>query len=104
MEAPKNRKSSEFHVLLSGMKLPAKLEKKIALSIQSAVSSALADYPNPDDPDGKDGPVGGGSYVLIPNKDWLGRHLLLMNKVRTVLQSEIEAEQRVAQERFQSLG
>ncbi|MVM40303.1 hypothetical protein GO730_26065 [Spirosoma sp. HMF3257] len=70
METTKHEKGSEFHVVLSGLKLPNHLENRIASEIQRVVSAALADYPNPDDPSGNDGPAGGHCHTA---RDGLGR-------------------------------
>jgi hypothetical protein len=92
MESTKNVKGSEFHVVMSGMKLPERLENRIASEIQRVVSAALNDYPNPDDPDGVDGPAGGpigprkhgtgrfGPYIHIPSKEWLGKWIYALGK------------------------
>ncbi|GAB2595444.1 hypothetical protein [Spirosoma areae] len=103
METPKDSKGSEFHVLLSGMKLPAKLESKIALRIQSAVSSVLSDYPNPDDPDGDDGPAGGGGgpfpgggglpYAVIPSIRWKGYWIKALGNDLKINTAEIDTQQ-----------
>lgn len=111
MEASKESKGSEFHVLLSGLKLSAKLEKKIALSIQSAVSSVLSEYPNPDDPDGDDGPDGGGRgpfpgggglpYAVIPSIRWKGYWIKALGRDFKVNLSEIEVQQKQLQQGVQ---
>ena len=84
MEAVKESKGSEFHVLLSGLKLPDALEKRLSADIQRVVASALAGYPGPDGPD-DDGPAGGGHgpiigprgglltpHIVIPPRRWNG--------------------------------
>jgi len=67
-------KSSEFHVKLDGIKLPADAESRIQSGIQSLVLQELAGFtPNPDDsgtPHRKIPHLGGGG-VIIPTK-WLG--------------------------------
>ncbi len=104
METQKEGNGSEFHVLLSGMKLSAKLENKIALRIQAAVSSVLSDYPNPDDPDGNDGPAGGGgrgpfpgggglAYVAIPSIRWKGYWIKALGKDFRINPAEIDLQQ-----------
>ena len=110
METSKDSKGSEFHVLLSGLKLPADLEKKIATGIQSVVSSALAGYPGPDDP-GDDGPAGGGhqphfgggngAYVVIPAKRWIGYWLKMLAEDLTINPAEIDVQQRQLQQGLQ---
>ena len=86
METTKHEKGSEFHVVLSGLKLPEKIEAHVEAEIQRVVASALVGYPNPDDPTGNDGPAGGhgphgpgrlGGYALIPFNGWRG--LLAIN-------------------------
>ncbi|QJW91061.1 hypothetical protein HNV11_17610 [Spirosoma taeanense] len=112
MEPSKDSKGSEFHVLLSGMKLPARLENKIAAQIQSVVSSALAGYPNPDDPDGDDGPAGGGGgggpfpggggpYAVIPSIRWKGYWIKALGKDFRINPAEIDAQQRHLQKGIQ---
>lgn len=89
MESTKYVKGSEFHVVMSGMKLPDHLENRIASEIQRVVSAALTDYPHPDDPDGDDGPAGGqlqsaiarfGPLVHIPPRRWKGKWIYALNK------------------------
>jgi hypothetical protein len=101
METIKHEKGSEFHVVLSGMKLPSHIENRIAADIQRVVSSALAGYPNPDDPSGgNDGPAGGrgphgpgrlGAYVIIPFNGWLG--LLAVNLKKDLVIDKPQIEQ-----------
>lgn len=115
METSKDSKGSEFHVLLSGLKLPAALEKKIASSIQSAVSSALAGYPNPDDPDGDDGPDGGGGkgpfaggsgspYVVLPSIRWRGYWIKALGKDLRITPADIDVQQQQLQRGIQIRG
>ncbi|GAB3717400.1 hypothetical protein GCM10027592_59480 [Spirosoma flavus] len=109
MEATKNTKGSEFHVLLSGMKLPAQLERKIAAGIQSVVSSALAGYPNPDDPDGNDGPAGGGGafpggggpHVVIPPSRWKGYWIKVLDRDFKVSLDQIKVQEELLQKGIQ---
>lgn len=111
MENAKNSKGSEFHVLLSGLKLPAQLESKIASGIQSVVSSALAGYPNPDDPDGNDGPAGGGHgplhgigngpYVVIPSIRWRGYWIRALGQDFKINPAEIDIQQQQLQKGIQ---
>lgn len=102
MEMSKESKGSEFHVLLSGMKLPAQLEAKMAADIQAVVTRNLAGYPGPDDPDGNDGPAGGlhhphvgigGPYVFIPPIRWRGIWIKALGKDFKVNPAEIDAQQ-----------
>ncbi len=103
----KETKGSEFHVLMSGLKLPAALEKKIASDIQSVVSTALAGYPNPDDPDGDDGPIGGGRgpfaggsgspYVVLPSIRWRGYWIKALGKDFKITPGEIDLQQQQLQ-------
>ncbi|GAB3997709.1 hypothetical protein GCM10028807_43430 [Spirosoma daeguense] len=110
METRKNSKGSEFHILLSGMKLPAQLENKIAAGIQSVVASALAGYPNPDDPDGNDGPVGGGGnpfpggggpHVVIPSIRWKGYWIKALGDDFRVSLDEVKIQQEMLQKGVQ---
>ncbi|MBD2702211.1 hypothetical protein IC229_16280 [Spirosoma sp. BT702] len=112
MEASKNTKGSEFHVLLSGMKLPARLESKIAAGIQTVVASALAGYPNPDDPDGDDGPAGGGggsfpggggSHVVIPPSRWKGYWIKAIGRDLKVSLDEIKVQEGLLQKGIQGM-
>ncbi len=113
MDAPKDNKGSEFHVLLSGLKLSEKLENHIASEIQRVVASALTDYPNPDDPDGDDGPAGGriphgtgrfGPYVVIPPKHWLGLWIQLVGKDFRINTDLINQQEKIIQQGLQRLG
>ncbi|WP_018620043.1 hypothetical protein [Spirosoma luteum] len=115
METSKDSKGSEFHVLLSGLKLPAALEKKIASGIQSVVASTLAGYPNPDDPDGDDGPDGGGSrgpfaggngtpYVVLPSLRWRGYWIKALGKDFKITPAEIDVQQQQLQKGIQIRG
>ena len=113
MEASKESKGSEFHVVLGGLKLSDKLENRIASEIQRVVAAALTDYPNPDDPDGDDGPFGGrrphgtgrfGPYVIIPSKEWLGRWLQLVGKDFKVNTDQINQIERNLQKGIQQVG
>ena len=106
METSKDSKGSEFHVLLSGMKLPARLESKIASGIQSVVSSALAGYPNPDDPDGNDGPAGGVAdrwrpLRIYPSIRWRGYWIKTLGNDFKINTSEIEVQQQQLQKGIQ---
>lgn len=93
MEASKENKGSEFHVVLGGLKLPEHIENRVAAGIQHVIDSALGELPNPDDPDGNDGPAGGkhphgpflgagitGSYLVIPSLKWKGRWIEFIGK------------------------
>lgn len=103
MEQAKDGKGSEFHVLLSGLKLPTELEGKIAAGIQSVVSSALAGYkPNPDDPNDDDGPFGGGGpHIVIPPIRWRGIWIKVLNKDLVINRGEIEVQQKLLQKGVQ---
>jgi hypothetical protein len=111
MEASKVSKGSEFHVLLSGLKLSAEMEKKIESGIQTVVASALAGYPNPDDPDGNDGPIGGGSgpkpggslgvHVVIPSLRWKGYWIKTLPRDLVIRPAELEAQQKQLQKGLQ---
>lgn len=110
MEASKESKGSEFHVVLSGLKLSDKLENRIASEIQRVVASALTDYPNPDDPDGDDGPAGGqhrhgtgrfGPYVNIPSKEWLGRWIYALGKDYRVNIDTLNQQEKLLQQGLQ---
>lgn len=113
MEASKLVKGSEFHVLLSGLKLSDKLENHIASEIQRVVAAALTDYPNPDDPDGNDGVVGGrhphgtgrfGPYVVIPSKEWMGRWLQFVGKDFKVNLEQVNQIEKNLQKGIQRIG
>ena len=116
MDTSKDSKGSEFHVLLSGLKLPAALEQKIASGIQSVVSSALAGYPNPDDPNGNDGPAGGGRgpspflggsgspYVVFPTLKWRGYWIKTIGQDFKITPGEIDIQQQQLQKGIQIRG
>ena len=110
MESTKYSKGSEFHVVLSGMKLPDHLENRIASEIQRVVSAALTDYPNPDDPDGDDGPAGGqrqsaiarfGSLVHIPPKRWQGKWIYALGNDFRINTEVIDMQQKLLQKGLQ---
>ena len=109
MEISKDSKGSEFHVLLSGMKLPAQLESKMAAEIQAVVTRNLAGYPSPDDPNGNDGPAGGGPqphigiggpYVFIPPIRWRGIWLKALAKDFKINPAELDTQQIQLQKGF----
>lgn len=112
MESTKNAKGSEFHVVLSGMKLSPKLENHIAAEIQRVVDSAIGSLPNPDDPDGNDGPAGGGhphgplggnfsGYLTIPSKRWKGRWILALPNDFKINPALIDGQQKALQQGLQ---
>ena len=111
METTKHEKGSEFHVVLSGMKLPNHIENRIAADIQRVVSSALAGYPNPDDPSGgNDGPAGGhgphgpgrlGAYVTMPFNGWLGLLIVNLRKNLAINKEQILQQETLLQNGIQ---
>jgi hypothetical protein len=113
MEASKESKGSEFHVVLSGLKLSDKLENRIASEIQRVVAAALTDYPNPDDPDGDDGPAGGrrkhgtgrfGPYTVIPSKEWLGRWIYMLGANLQINADLVAKQEKLLQGGLQRVG
>jgi hypothetical protein len=54
--------SSEFHVKLDGIKLPADVENRIAAEVQATVMRELAQVKIPSS----------GIQIRIPKKEWLG--------------------------------
>lgn len=84
-------KGSEFHVLLSDIKLSAESESRIQAGIQSLVNSELVAYkPNPDDsgrPPRNPFGTGGNPHIVIPPIKWPGYILLRLKDVANIKES-----------------
>ncbi len=112
MDSTKNAKGSEFHVVLTGLKLSPQLENRIASEIQRVVDSAIGALPGPDDPDGNDGPAGGGhphgplgggfsGYLTIPSQRWKGRWIYALGKDFRVNPEVFDVQQKALQQGVQ---